>query len=172
MLIIDVEDALLDESEKIFLLKRCENFTAYVVPNKNNGTVNYFYREFLDMGLNEVKSIKQKVEKFICASFNDQTLIVDGIWINRVNVNSNKNDDFHYDNSLASCVVYLNDDFEGGEFEYKDTHNNQIKVIPKKYMLIGMTDKLKHRVLPVKNGVRYSLVFFFTKIDKVKKTLI
>jgi len=92
-------------------------------------------------------------------------------WINKVVPETNKNDDFHHDMSYMTAVTYLNNDFQGGEFEYKDINSSIFKIIPEKNKTLIMDEKLNHRVLPVKSGVRYSLVTFFQFIPKEKKTL-
>lgn len=54
-------------------------------------------------------------------------------------------------------VLYLNDDFEGGEIYYKDL---DIKIKPKKNSLVIHKSTLHHEVLPVIKGVRYSMTTF------------
>lgn len=84
---------------------------------------------------------------------------------------TNKNDGFHFDFSYLTAVTYLNDDFKGGEFEYKDTNSDIQQITPKTNKTLIMDEKLFHRVSPVKSGTRYSLVTFFQFISKEKKTL-
>lgn len=95
-----------------------------------------------------------------------------GSWVNMVDVNSNVNDSFHYDNCDLTMITYLNDDFNGGEFEYIDEHNHITKIIPEKNLSIINNNLLQHRVLPVSNGIRFSLVYFFNSIKKTKKTML
>jgi hypothetical protein len=173
MLILNEPHNILTDSEKYFLEKKCEIFKATITPFKSEDSVNYFYREFLDNEIEEVQSIKNKVEKYAKEVLSDSKLIVDGgIWINKIDINSNKDDVFHTDNSFASYVIYLNDDFEGGDFEYRNELNECINVTPKKWTSVIMSKNVEHRVLPVTNGVRYSLVFFFSVISKTQKSII
>lgn len=173
MVIVKEEYDILSEAEKSFLQKKCENFVATNKPFNNVGAVNYFYREFLDNDIEEVIGIRNKIEKYVIESLSDESLIIDEkIWINKIDTNSNKDDGLHYDKSLVSCVVYLNDDFEGGEFQYVDNDDKVVKIQPKKWKYVIMNNRVKHGVLPVESGVRYSLVFFFTKKHKNKKTII
>ena len=74
--------------------------------------------------------------------------------------------------SNLTIVTYLNDDFEGGEFEYIDDFKSKVKIIPQKNLSLIMNGYLNHRVLPVHKGERYSLVSFFDVIKKYKSTLI
>ena len=57
-----------------------------------------------------------------------------------------------------SFVLWLNDDFEGGEFEFHKSHikNNVIK--PKQGTILLFPSWVMHRVKPVKKGTRYSAV--------------
>jgi PKHD-type hydroxylase len=56
-----------------------------------------------------------------------------------------------------SMTVVLNDDYEGGEFEFLG--NGKIK--EKMGTVIVFPSYMQHRVLPVTKGVRYSLVVWF-----------
>ena len=94
------------------------------------------------------------------------------IWINKIDVNSNKDDKFHTDILPVSLILYLNDDYTGGELEYLDNTNSKLKIIPEKNLIVTMNSQLKHRVLPISSGVRYSLVAFFSFIDKPTKSII
>ena len=94
------------------------------------------------------------------------------MWINKIDINSNKNDNFHTDISPCSLILYLNDEYIGGELEYINDNNNKLKIIPQKNLIVIMNNRLKHRVLPVTSGVRYSLVAFFSFIGKQTKSII
>ena len=72
----------------------------------------------------------------------------------------------------ASGVIPLNDDFEKGEFEYKDKDSNIHKIKPSTNKTLLMDETLMHRVSPVKSGIRYSLITFFQFESKEKKTLL
>ena len=102
----------------------------------------------------------------------DVEYIFDGLWINKVTEETNKDDTFHYDIPDFTMIMYLNDDFDGGEFEYIDENNKNIKIKPKKDLVIFSNNQLLHRVLPVTMGVRYSLVCFFKFQTKTKKTFL
>jgi hypothetical protein len=54
-------------------------------------------------------------------------------------------------------ILYLNDDFEGGEVYYKDLN---LKIKPKKNSLIVHRSTFFHEVLPVTSGIRYSMTTF------------
>ena len=63
--------------------------------------------------------------------------------------------------SRITCMIYLNDDFEGGQtvFDYKN-EDNQIKVIeiqPKTGMALCFFHEIKHEGKPVPEGTKYVL---------------
>lgn len=65
----------------------------------------------------------------------------------------------HFDNSDGKVkygiIIYLNDDFEGGELEYSD-----LIIKPEVGMLVCHSGEIKHKVSKVLNGNRYSLTTF------------
>jgi hypothetical protein len=75
-----------------------------------------------------------------------------------------------------SLILYLNDDFEGGEFAFPDLH---IQVKPKPGLLVCFPSDQNylHSVLPVTQGTRYSIVTWArvkgqkTKEEEDKKLL-
>lgn len=75
-----------------------------------------------------------------------------------------------YKNNL---VCFLNSDFVGGEFEYTDPES--IKLKPTTNTALVFKPELLHRVLPVTQGTRYTLVGFLLEnsyFNKQEKTLI
>jgi hypothetical protein len=173
MVIIDENSNLLNSEEWSFLGEKCNNFNPSQTPILDGEYLNYFYRQFLDIKDINVVGIVNKCEKYIREQLKTNNLLVGGMWINRIDINSNKDDNFHTDITPATLIIYLNDDFEDGEFEYVDiSMKNKVKIKPKKNLTISMNNRLEHRVLPVSSGVRYSLVSFFTLDDKKNKSLI
>tara|TARA_R110000737_G_C14505537_1_gene472699 strand:- start:54 stop:611 length:558 start_codon:yes stop_codon:yes gene_type:complete len=72
---------------------------------------------------------------------------------------------WHYDsginNRTLSCIYFLNEDYEGGEFCFRNPDGTGEFAIPKKQnrMIIWPSCFLyPHTVKPVKNGERYSIV--------------
>ena len=55
-----------------------------------------------------------------------------------------------------SCVIFLNDEFEGGEFEIH-TSEKQVIELKKRDIILFHADT-PHRVKPITSGVRHSLV--------------
>jgi hypothetical protein len=76
------------------------------------------------------------------------------------------------DNRLFSLGVLLNDDFEGGDFKLYNP--NEIKLNKEKGNSYLFDVSISHEVTPIKNGVRYSLIWFIqnTNIKTIPNNLI
>jgi hypothetical protein len=156
--------SLLSDEELLFLNSICSSFvptTEASIINKNN----YYIRKMLNFETDLLEYQKK------CIIHLGDNYEIEALWINKVTPNTNKNDKFHYDSSNISIVTYINEDFEGGEFEYI-FKNEKIKIKPIKNSSLIMNEKLEHRVLNVTNGERFSLVSFYKKLQKKQKTLI
>ncbi len=177
-MIIDENNTMLDVDNYIFLKNKCDDFVITETPTKNffekdggEKHRNYYNRYFFDLSDENVKEITEKSISYIkkTTKFNEIRLM--DLWVNKVDTETNKNDGFHKDSSDLTIIVYLNDDFEGGELEYFNENNKKVKIKPKKNLIIVMDNKVHHRVLPLVNGVRYSLIVFFEIEKKKNKTL-
>lgn len=62
-----------------------------------------------------------------------------------------------------SAVLYLNQDYQGGEFYFQRLDGNRIEIQPRTGLLVGFTAGLKHLhgVNLVREGVRYALPMWF-----------
>lgn len=157
---------LFTENDRIFLLESIQDKKVLPRQIKIDGT-NYYNRFPLPKNL----EYKKLTEEFLHKKYSRTYLLKDS-WINKVTIDTNKDDVYHFDISNMTIVTYLNEDFEGGEFEYIDDFESKIKITPRKNLSLIMNGYLKHRVLPVTKGVRYSLVSFFDVIKKNRNTLI
>ena len=156
--------SLLSDEELLFLNSICSSFvpTAQAsIINKNN----YYIRKMLNFKTDLLEYQKK------CKTHLGGNYKIEALWINKVTPNTNKNDKFHCDIADISIVTYINEDFEGGEFEYI-FENEKIKIKPIKNSSLIMNEKLEHRVLNVTNGERFSLISFYKKLQKKQKTLI
>jgi Rps23 Pro-64 3,4-dihydroxylase Tpa1-like proline 4-hydroxylase len=155
---ISIFNDLLSEEEITFLKNKCNNFV------KNNLTIpdglNHFYNSMhITDGLD---SFKNKLIGIVDDTYEIQ---YNGIFINKIDTYSNQNDAYHRDECDLTFVTYLNEDFVGGDFEYiKKGEKEQIK--PKTNLSIMMYKNILHRVLPVTEGERYSLVTWFRLVKK------
>jgi PKHD-type hydroxylase len=74
----------------------------------------------------------------------------------------------------CSLVIQLNDDYEEGHLQIKDNQNKTLTVEKRTGNLILFSSSIQHRMLPVKSGVRYTIVNWIRLIEKkdYKKTLL
>ena len=176
MVLIEENNKILNDDDILYLNQKCENFNYSQKPKLYGEYLNYFFREALDLKDISIQNIITNIEFYVKNRLNNVNIELHYLAINKVDVNSNKDDGFHNDVSPITFISYLNGDYSGGEFEYIDDNNNKIKVQPKKKLTIVMNDKTPHRVLPVTNGNRYSLVAFFRNKEiinpKIIKTII
>jgi predicted 2-oxoglutarate/Fe(II)-dependent dioxygenase YbiX len=71
---------------------------------------------------------------------------------------------FERDNGEQSCLtlmIYLNDDFDGGETSFEDSYSDEsfdeLKVVPKKGMALFFEHAIHHKGEPVTRGRKYVL---------------
>jgi hypothetical protein len=100
---------------------------------------------------------------------------IEKLRIQRIDSTVRMTERFHYHHVRfkENLVCFLNENFSGGEFEYKD--ESIIKVMPEVNTALIFEPKTLHRVLPVTEGERYTLVAFLTEntyINKEENTLI
>ena len=162
----EIINNLLSEDEKKFLQDKCDNFKIFDIPNA--------YNDYVRNGIDTTNYLLEYQIKVIDYLYNRFKLNykITGIWINKVSNETNKSDDYHHDVCNFTIITYLNDNFENGEFVYFDENNKQVLIKPKKDMCIIQNNKLRHKVNPVTNGVRYSLITFINFVDKDIKTLL
>jgi PKHD-type hydroxylase len=74
----------------------------------------------------------------------------------------------------CSLVIQLNDGYEEGDLQIKDEQNETLTVEKGTGNLILFLSNIEHRVVPVKSGIRYTLVNWVKLKQKkdYKKTLI
>jgi hypothetical protein len=152
---------LLSEEDLFFLNSICLNFVETQIPHENNN--------YVRKSLNVKEDLLEYQER--CSKYLPYGYKLSGLWINKVTEETNIDDDFHHDAADLTIITYINEDFEGGEFEYffKD---KEIKMTPQLNHTIMLNKKTKHRVLNVISGCRFSLISFYTIIEKEEKTLI
>jgi hypothetical protein len=74
-----------------------------------------------------------------------------------------------------TALIYLNDEFTGGELAFEDGPNNKIykKVIPIHANMLVLAPNGKnfyHEVYPIQTGKRYSLHFWFTSDPEIRRS--
>lgn len=166
---------ILDNKTHKELQEICEDFDNRDFKNINHEIQNNYVRLFIDNDLLKDYIINAKNYLIENLSY-DKIEIIDfedtGNWINKVSIETNKNDIFHKDNSFLTLITYLNDDFEGGEFVYIDENKKEKSIIPEKGMTLLMNNRLSHKVMGVSSGIRFSLITFFKFKEKKSKTLL
>ena len=155
---------LLSEKELFFLDSVCSNFIEKgIVEGDHNN--NYYVRKKLNIE-KDLLQYQKRCKELI----NDEYELV-GLWINKVTTETNIDDAYHNDECDLTIVTYINDTFDGGEFEYIENENlSKIKPIRNKSLF--MDKKLKHRVLKITKNERFSLISFYYKNQKKEKTII
>lgn len=80
-----------------------------------------------------------------------------------------------YKDRFCSIVIQLNDEYEGGYLQLKDeSGDNTIQLDKGIGTMYIFYSNIRHRVMPITSGTRYSLVNWVSlkKIENFKKTLI
>ena len=78
--------------------------------------------------------------------------------------NTPKNVFLHGHVKKLSMSIFLNDDFEGGDFEFASYAKEVCNITPLKPVrgsLVVFPSCMEHRVAPITKGIRYSLVTWF-----------
>jgi hypothetical protein len=130
-----------------------------------NDDIYHFYG--IDMSINK--------NDFILSSYIKHGLFITQSQVNifrvqRVDNSVIPTENFHtHDESIPhSIVTFLNDDFEGGLFQYK-IGDEITSIKPVKNMTLFFDGSIPHRVTAV-NGSRLSLVLFLSDFSKHKNT--
>ena len=95
----------------------------------------------------------------------DKNAFIDYCQIVEWPTNSSKN--FHYDRAHQpyTSIIYLNDDFNGGETVIK-MNEDYFGIIPKKGSITTFNgNKFEHCVKEVENGVRYTLPIWYNVLE-------
>jgi hypothetical protein len=167
---IELHYNLLTKEEKAFLKDRCDNFIETHSPFKL-GYDNTSYHKYQLDETADLLNLQTRLLNFIRQkSVSDIKKIQ--FWIVRADIETNKNDNFHTDNSDFTIVTYLNDDFIGGDFVYLLDNKEHIHINIKSDLSILMDKETPHKITPVTSGVRFSFVCFFNHIPKTKKSMI
>lgn len=154
---------LLNGDELFYVNDLLNDFTPDEVPEyKKFSHRRDYYRQLVELP----NSLNEKIIKIVKETTGRDVTIA-AAWINRIDSNSNQSDDFHRDDTDLSFVLYPSKNFSGGNVQYvigSETHS--FNVSDNSYIM--MTNKIKHKVEPTTNGVRWSIALFcyYTK-DRV-----
>ena len=165
---IDFIDNLLSDSNVAELIDITKNFTPYRTPDEPG---NFYYNTYVDTA--NFTDFLNSIQSYYYSKSNKYLMEIGGMWINKVGNTSNKSDIFHNDESRLSTVTLLNDDYEGGYFNYFNEKEEEVSIKCKKFTTLIFDGKAtRHRVLPVTQGTRWSLVTFWYPKEKTTKTLL
>lgn len=169
--IIESVDGFLSQEDLNLLDNLCINFdidnSISTTPRKGN----WYYRMFIDKETHFI-DYQNTIKNYIHKKYKFNTEIK-SIWINRVTSETNKEDKFHFDECDITVVSYINDNFEGGEFEFQRNERPPTeKIKPKRNLSLITNRELPHRVSPITSGERYSLIVFCDIPTKNKKTML
>ncbi len=111
-------------------------------------------------------SIKDIVDRFL---FNNKLKVINPVKfrIQSVNPSIDINDKPHRHAEAWTSIVFLNDDFEGGELVI----DNSI-IHPKKNQLVLFTGNEPHMVTPMVSGERFTLVSISEKKVIIKRNML
>ena len=134
------DNDFLNEDEINYIL----NFSKKTSFIKARNKVIYADQIYLLDGDYDLSPIKNNIfKKEYCTS----------IRLHRYDESINQLQEFHGHNDIHNYVIFLNDDFEGGELEFECG----ILIKPKKGSIVYFNNNERHRVLNCK-GTRYSLI--------------
>lgn len=160
-MMIKTIDTILTDTELEYLHSKCERFV------KNNETTpdgkQWFYNSMHIWDDANLANFHLRLLNVVGDKYEIQH---NGIFINKVIPETNVDDGYHIDSSDLSIVMFLNDNFEGGEFEYYETPKQLIQIKPDINKCIVLNKEILHRVLPIKDGERYTLIVWFKLTKK------
>jgi hypothetical protein len=146
--------------EKNFLSKeQCDFLIEHYKKNIHNS---FQYRDTYPLNIDRIQSITDKIEN-ICHSI-DNSCILETQQI--VKWPSGSYMDPHFDsvNDVFAVIVYLNDDYQGGETCFEKNCSIKQKITPETGKLLLFSNKdIIHWVNEVKNGIRYTLVLWYVR---------
>ena len=140
----------------------CEWLIKLFLDNKEfhdeHGPTNFIYlRNYMEF--DPIKKLTGKIAKD-CIDNVDEDCFINYHQIVEWKKKSKQEEHFDFDYHPYTSIIYLNDDFDGGETIVGDTC-----IIPKVGKIVTFEgSKILHKVNPIKNGTRYTLPIWY-KID-------
>jgi hypothetical protein len=148
-------DHFLTDKQSAYLIDSYSNdFDSYV-----NDTYNFEGRELL------IEHEKWLTDKLISQNILQDLRQIEIIRIQRVKENFEMIDEFHTHTIDRSFVCFINDDYEGGEFVFKNQADEQTSIKPTQNRLLIFDGDVPHKVNKVTKGTRFTLVCFYNLYD-------
>jgi hypothetical protein len=131
-----------------------------------NESMSYQYRDTYPLIVTNthiqwVEDIHKKVE-FVCKKFTNISIKLDKCEI--VKWPKGSCQEYHYDpdTDVFAVIIYLNDNFDGGNTCFK--FNPEIKITPERGKCLVFSNSIHlHKVEEVKNNTRYTLAYWFIR---------
>jgi hypothetical protein len=140
-LVIDVMDSLKLDG-KLSNERKDNTYRAY---NSDNETLSTFIKKYSDKFIN---GRNLYVSEYLVAMYQKDAFM---------KVHKDVDDD----REVVSTVLYLNDEYTGGELSFPEIDNGYT-YIPEKYELVYFPTPYLHGVNPVKSGKRYIVTISYT----------
>lgn len=146
--------------EKKFLSREeCCKLIEFYNQNINQS---FKYRDTFPINTNKFQNITEKIEN-VCYNLNPLCQL-DTHQIVKWPEGSKMSPHFDPSNDIFACLVYLNDDYLGGETCFKKKFFFDKKIKPEVGKLVIFSNsKILHWVNEVKNGTRYTLALWFVR---------
>lgn len=159
---IKIEYNILNDNQLSVIDDFIKHFNPDEIPAKTtDGYRNDYFKQRIELPEDITKKVKSVINKHT-----NKGVEIMAAWLNKIDVNSNQDDDFHRDDTDMSFVIYPHHNFVGGELELRDN------ILPIEsnigYIILH---NVEHRVRKVTDGIRWS-VAFFCQYSKETKNLI
>ena len=163
------------------ILNRCKN-DLKLEPAKIVGDVLSNKRKSSVAGVKNIEEVDEKLKTFL-----EETIVLKGYSVTGLGpyqfteYKEGEYYDWHTDSNndelkhrFCSVVIQLNNDYSEGFLQLKDNNDNTIQMERSVGNLYIFYSNIMHRVIPVKDGTRYSLVNWVSlePIKNYTKTLI
>ena len=176
----EVIENFLSKDECEFILSRCKEELELTIAKVKNGNPNE--RKSSVAWVDNLGDVNERLKNILRSRFNLNGMEVTGL--GPFQFTEYKEGEFYgwhtdrdsttFRDRFTSTVIQLNEDYNGGLLEIKDTKNNLVPLKQKTGNLYLFDSGLKHRVTPVEDGIRYSLVNWISlvKTDSKKQNIL
>ena len=180
---IDIFENFLTVEECDFILNKCKaELTLSDAEVYNNNLHAKTNRKSSVGWVTDLGFLNERLTKKLRETFNINGMEVTGLGpFQFTEYKEGEYFDWHTDSTdvifrdrFTSIVIQLNDTYEGGVLEIKNLKGELVPIENKIGTLYIFNSRLRHRVTPIVNGVRYSLVNWVSlvKTDSKKQNLI
>jgi PKHD-type hydroxylase len=179
---IEIFENFLSPEECNIILNKCKSEltleTAKVYNNKNNKNSENTRRKSSIAWISDLGFVNERLTNKLRESFRINGMEVTGLGDYQfTEYKEQEYFDWHVDSTdllyrdrFASIVIQLNDNYIGGTLEIKNNKGELLPIENKIGTLYIFNSRLLHRVVPIVEGVRYSLVNWISLVKtNIKK---